>query len=302
MVDIVPGSLTFTMPREMPSGLKAKPRLFMNDTNVVCHLSEGFTAAGVPKTSFGGPGGNSLLSAVTGFAWMANADFDLDTDDAAQIAKFDFGFVQMANEGQFSVEYAGAKAPLGSIALSPSISNTTFLDTEATIAPWTRPPTQRLSRAGKGVSCLTGDHPAIMFRRTAENFHPSFSGSGAVQNHFRLIRHDMDFLTVLVKSEKATLKMDPLASFRWSVKYRFDVKYKGGKPITSIMAAFDMDQAAKIGQPSFSPDEKHIFDTRGGLLFNGLAGLKLRDAQQKGSPDRRDDPTWFLSVPKDFMT
>ena len=112
----------------------------------------------------------------------------------------------------------------------------------------------------------------------------------------------MDFITVLAQFEKKSLKVQALASFRWQLRYRFEVKYVNGSAVVRNASSIKFDPQAKIGDPGFDGDEKKIFDSRSGLFFNTVAPGKYRAALQRGSTARTESDTWFLNVPKDFFS
>jgi len=302
MVAVVPGSIKFTMPDAGLEGRKPRPALFVNSSHVVCHLTHGFNAGGVPNDEFGSVNNGSIDRAISEAAWRAKAEFRLDTSDKAEIAKFEFGFIQIMSDGQFLMQYAGARPPLGSLAISPDFQNTTYLDSNPAHTPWTLPPADREILIGDRIVCFTGDHPAFLAKRRTENFHRNFGNSAAIDNHFQLISHSMDFITVLAQFEKKSLQVQALASFRWQLRYRFDVKYVNGAPIIRNASSIKFDPQAKIGDPGFSGDEKKIFDSRSGLFFNTVAPGRYRAALQRGSSARTESDTWFLNVPRDFFT
>jgi hypothetical protein len=301
MVAVVAGSIKFTMPDAGLEGRRPRPDLFMNSSHVVCHLSHGFNAGGVPSNEFGSVNNGSIDRAISEAAWRAKAEFRLDTSDAAEIAKFEFGFIQIMFDGQFLMQYAGAKPQLGSLSIQPDFQNAFYLDSNPTHTPWTLPPADREILIGDRIICFTGDHPAFLAKRRTENFHRSFGDSAAIDNHFQFISHSMHFITVLAQFEKKTLAVQALASFRWQLKYQFEVKYLNGTPIIRNASTIKFDPAAKIGDPGFNGDEKKIFDSRSGLFFNTVAPGRYRAALQKGSSARTESDTWFLSVPKDFF-
>jgi len=302
MVAVVAGSIKFTMPDAGLEGRKPRPDLFINSSHVVCHLSHGFNSAGVPSNEFGSVNNGPIDGAIAEAAWRAKVEFRLDTKDKAEIARFEFGFIQIMFDGQFLMQYAGAKPQLGALSIRPDFQNTFYLDSNPAHTPWTLPPADREILIDDRIICFTGDHPAFLAKRRTENFHPSFANSTAIDNHVQLISHNMDFITVLAQFEKKTLKVQALASFRWQLKYRFDVKYANGTPIISNASSIKFDPQAKIGDPGLNGDEKKIFDSRSGLFFNTVAPGRYRAALQRGSSARTDSDDWFLNVPKDFFS
>ena len=205
MVAVVAGSIKFTMPDAGLEGRKPRPALFINSSHVVCHLTHGFNSAGVPNNRFGSVNDGSIDRAISEAAWRAKAEFRLDTSDKAEIAKFEFGFIQIMFDGQFLMQYAGAKPQLGSLAIAPDFQNTFYLDSNPAHTPWTLPPADREILIGDRIICFTGDHPAFLAKRRTENFHPSFGDSAAIDNHVQLISHSMHFITVLAQFEKKSL-------------------------------------------------------------------------------------------------
>lgn len=287
-VGVTPGSLK--VESHLKDGRNAVPALFMNDTQVMCHLTHGFN-----KTAA------TLDQAITDQAWRARADFQLTTANRAEIDKFDFGFIQIMFEGGFLIDYAGRKRQLGSVRISPPIQDETYLDSNVAHTPWTEDASARVNLVGDRVTCFTGDHPAFLAKRQVDNFHPSFGGSAAVQNEFFFISHRMDFITVLTQLEKATLQQEALASFRWRLHYTFEVKYRSGRPLVTSLSKLQFEPA-KLGPPTdFTPDEKKVFDSRSGKFFNTVAPLKLRAAMERNSSARDDRPEWGLTVPADFF-
>jgi hypothetical protein len=301
-VNVVPGSIKITMPKDLGDGRKPLPALFVGATSVVCHLTQGFNSAGVPNNEFGALTGGSIDTAINGPAWRAKGEFEIDTDNQPLLDQYEFGFIQIMFQGTFLLQYAGARPALGSIAMQPNFQDEHFLDSNPVHTPWTLPPNDRQIILNKRVTCFTGDHPAFLTKRRTENFHPSFAGSAAVDNHFQIILHSMHFITVLTQFDKRTLKPEPLASFRWNLKYRFDVKYLKGTPVVSSASELKFDPQAKLGTPDFNGDEKKIFEARSGNFFNTVAPPKYRAALQKGSPFRTESDDWFLNVPKDFFS
>lgn len=300
--DVIPGSVKVTMPKDRGDGRKPAPSLFMGNTAIVCHLSEGFKKERVPDTSWGAQMDGSIDSAVSREAWVAKAEFDLDTDDATLINQWDYGFIQIMYAGQFYMQYAGAKSGLGSIAIEPDFQDTHYLDSNPETTPWTRPAADRQDVAGRRVTCYTGDHPAFLTKRKQENFHDGFTGSTAIENHFQVINYSMYFLTVLTRRLKIGVnKPEPLASFRWNLRYRFEVKYLQGKPNIINNSELKFDPQAKIGEPNFNGDERKIYENTTGLFFNTSVPTRYRAALAKGSPNRKDSKTWFLNIPKDFF-
>jgi hypothetical protein len=268
---------------------------------VVCHLTQGFNSAAVPNSEFGSVTDGSIDKAISEPAWRAKAEFQLDTDDSSQIDQFEFGFIQIMFDGLFLLQYAGAKRALGAISIQPDFQNEHYLDSNPSHTPWTLPPADRQIVIGNRVTCFTGDHPAFLAKRRTENFHPTFETSAAVDNHFQFINHGMHFITVLAQFEKRTLKVEPLASFRWDLKYLFEVKYLNRAAIVSNGSILRFDPRAKVGVPDFNGDEKKIFESRSGQFFNTVAPPKYRAALQKGSPFRTESDEWFLNVPRDFF-
>jgi hypothetical protein len=302
MVAVVAGSVKFTMPDAGLEGRKPRPNLFINSSHVVCHLSHGFNPAGVPNNEFGSVNNGSIDRAISEAAWRAKAEFRLDTRDKAEIAKFEFGFIQIMFDGQFLMQYAGAKPQLGSLAIAPDFQNTTYLDSNPAHTPWTLPPADREILIDDRIICFTGDHPAFLAKRRTENFHRNFGDSAAIDNHVQFISHSMHFITVLAQFEKKSLQVQALASFRWQLKYQFEVKYVNGTPVVRNASTIKFDPQAKVGDPGFNGDEKKIFDSRSGLFFNTVAPGKYRAALQRGSTARTESDTWFLNVPRDFFT
>ena len=302
MVAVVAGSIQFTMPDAGLEGRKPRPNLFINSSHVVCHLTHGFNSGGVPNNEFGSVNNGSIDRAISEAAWRAKAEFLLDTSDKAEIAKFEFGFIQIMFDGQFLMQYAGAKPQLGSLAIAPDFQNTFYLDSNPVHTPWTLPPADREIHIDNRVICFTGDHPAFLAKRRTENFHRNFGNSAAIDNHVQLINHSMHFITLLAQFEKKSLTVQALASFRWQLKYQFEVKYANGTPIILNGSSIKFDPVAKIGDPGFNGDERKIFDSRSGLFFNTVAPAKYRAALQRGSSARTESDTWFLNVPKDFFS
>jgi hypothetical protein len=302
MVAVVAGSISFTMPDAGLEGRKPRPDLFINSSHVVCHLTHGFNAAGVPNNEFGSVNNGSIDRAVSEPAWRAKAEFRLDTRDKTEIDKFEFGFIQIMFDGQFLMQYAGARPQLGSLSIQPDFQNTFYLDSNPAHTPWTLPPDQRQILIDDRIICFTGDHPAFLAKRRTENFHPGFGNSAAIDNHVEFISHSMHFITVLAQFEKKTLQVQPIASFRWQLKYQFQLRYVNGTPVVQNGSSIKFDPQAKIGDPGFNGDEKKIFDSRSGQFFNTVAPAKYRAALQRGSSARTESDTWFLNVPKNFFT
>src|SRR6185369_13533298 len=77
-VNVVPGSVKITMPKDLKDGRKPVPALFVGATNVACHLSEGFNKAAVPNSEFGSLTDGSIDAAINGPAWRAKGEFEID--------------------------------------------------------------------------------------------------------------------------------------------------------------------------------------------------------------------------------
>ena len=119
MVAVVAGSINFTMPDAGLEGRRPRPDLFINSSHVVCHLTHGFSAAGVPNNEFGSVHNGSIDRAISEPAWRAKAEFRLDTRNKTDIDRFEFGFIQIMFDGQFLMQYAGARPQLGSLSIQP---------------------------------------------------------------------------------------------------------------------------------------------------------------------------------------
>jgi hypothetical protein len=267
----------------------AHPALFAG-ASVIAHLTKGFSPAGVAAAI---ATGNSKL-AFSGQAWTATADFKLDTADKTEIGKFEFGFIQTAFSGLFNLQYAGAKRLTGGIVISPTIQNNTFLDSEVGFTPWTKPPADRQSGAGADIQCPTGDHPSVRVAPTLDNLRTK------IPNFLFALHHTTHFTTILSKFEKATFKVEAIAHFEWTLRYAFELKWRGGKPFVAANRSTLTFSAVKPGEPG-DPDVKKIFRERSGQFYNTVVPASLVSAVTGKPPLRVDEPEWHLNVPANFF-
>jgi len=260
----------------------AKPDIDLTVDPVICNLTSSYSKGG---------GG------VVGPAWNAFAQATVSGSDPA--GDVDFGFIQFCQQGGVIVQYSGAKKPLGSIALAPTVANSTLLDSDGArnIRPWTAG-APRFKLQNSQMTCQTGDHPAARLGLKLTN-----RRTGA-DNFLQFISDTREFWTVLTKKDKsATPQNEYLAHFTWHLKYGFEFKWRSGKPIVvTRFSQLKFDKTLVKGAPT-DPDVVKLLDEKnqGGPDYNQVADRSMKDSVNAQPPIRRDEPEWFLSTPQDFF-
>ena len=204
-------------------------------------------------------------------AWTATGQVKVTVGptDAAELAKWNFGFIQFMKVNLVNLFYAGRIPSDGGILIQPHVRpalrtnlgrDSDFAITEPN-PPWTNINTSgdKTFNAAKGVASFTmGDHPHMVVDAIMRNTVTTF------RNFMFEFIDDREFVSVFT-SQDSNGKFQPLAHFRWSVRWHFQFIWKGSFGF-EIPAGFKLPSSAfrmgdvVLGEPSLPEIKKLLVD------------------------------------------
>jgi hypothetical protein len=276
----------------------AKPAPFFSPNSVFLHLTKGFSSDGIPAFLLS----RKISDVITGSAWSGTSEFNLLPPVTPASANADYGYTQIATVGRFEATYRGQRPQMGQTDVKLGLDGQTFGDWDSGNRPWVAPDAmQRQQLSGNTIVCPMQDHPNIVFPNKLFNKHPSFNSSNSIVNYLYFVNYSISLIAILCARSTTTHTMEPIQFFRWTVQWRFKVKYHRGKPKVTNMSGIHFD-TPKAGDPSLSGAERKIFDNPNSKLFNDQVPAALQLAFPTGSSSLqtfRSD--WDSDLPKDFF-
>ena len=262
---------------------------------VNAHLSNNFDA-----------GATRISGAKMGDAWHAvgKVGVGVSPGDAAELAQWNFGFIQFQKINALTLYYNGTTRSGGGLVvqvhLPPAMSRTLGRDSGAKDP---NPPWLRMGTAGtltvdiaKGVATAeTGDHPMVLVATDLQN------RKTVSANYLSQLVDDRQFVTVFSARDPQGVYTH-LAHFAWSVVWDFNFVWANSapRPRPGGPTRFKMGPVV-LGAPT-DPSVA-------GFLSNPAAGAKLGTSEQQAAlissidappPNRIDSEDPIGNYPDDF--
>lgn len=270
-----------------------------------------------------GPGGDPLVNAhlsnnfelgatsVTGGAakdaWQAVGKVGVTAGaaDAAELARWNFGFVQFQKINTLALYYNGSRRSGGGLVIEahrpPALATTSGRDCGVgdPNPPWLRVGTGGATRVdvAKGVATAeAGDHPMLLVGTKRQN------AKTASTNYLSKLIDDRQFVTVFSARDPQGVYTH-LAHFAWGVVWDFDFVWMGGQPSHVRQGPTRFTMGPVVAGPPTHPSVA-------GFLANPAAAVKLGTAEQRsalqnainGPPTRTDSEDPIGAYPDDFYT
>lgn len=277
---------------------KAKPAPFFSPNSVFLHLTNGFTSAGIPAFLLS----RNISSVITGSAWGGTSEFSLLPPITPASANADYGYTQIATFGRFEAIYRGKRPTMGQAEIRLGLDGKTFGDWDSGNRQWVAPnAAQRQQLSGDTIICPMKDHPNIVFPNKVFNKHPSFNSSKSIINYLYFVNYSISLIAILCSRNNSTRIMEPIQFFRWTIQWKFKVKYQNSVPKVTNMSFINFD-TPKAGDPGLIGAERNIFNAPGSLLFNDEVPIALNLAFATGSPSLVTFSSgWDSATPSDFF-
>jgi hypothetical protein len=266
---------------------KATPGVWKGPRNAVCHLTHGFTSTPVGT-------------------WRADDAFTLtghvkvtpgQGDTLLTLNKWQFGFIQLVRVNFLGFFYAGRIKQEGSISIlchiKPALPRAVWLDSDDKCSPWKRKVPQ-FQFVAPEVESETGDHPAVMAGWELPNSNTN------VTNFLFHIVDSREFWSVFTAIDPSGATHH-LAHFHWSIRHDVLFRWRGGNPdVRTTQSSFDLHENIK-GRPK-DPDLQALLTNPVGPQYNPSIQQAIEQSMKSGqTPNRHDNPQWFVNVPNDFF-
>lgn len=257
------------------------PGVFIGPRTAVCHLTHGFTSTPigtwVAADAFKVTGRIKVTPGLTPNNWK-------------------FGFIQVVRLNFMGFFYAGRIKREGSISIlchiKPALPKAVWLDSDDQSSPWTHN-VPRFQFVAPEVKSETGDHPAAIAGWEQPNANTN------VTNFLFHIVDSRDFWSVFTAIDPSGA-IHHLAHFHWSVRYDVSFCWRGGNPVVrKTQSSFDPHENIK-GRPK-DPDLQALLTKPVGPHYNPSMEQAIQQSMTSGqTPNRHDNPQWFVNVPNDF--
>ncbi len=267
------------------------------DLLVNAHLSNNFDA-----------GATSITGAAAGEAWHAvgKVGVGVGPGDAAELAQWNFGFLQFQKINALTLYYNGATRNGGGLVVQahfpPALGRASGRDS-GTLDP--NPPWLRVGTAGtltvdvaKGVATAeTGDHPMVLVGSRRQN------AKTASTNYLSQLVDDRQFVTVFSARDPQGVYTH-LAHFAWSVVWDFNFVWVDSEPRPRRGGPTRFTMGPVVLGPPTDPSVT-------GFLANPAAAVKLGTSEQRAAllsainappPNRIDSEDPIGAYPDDFYT
>jgi hypothetical protein len=257
----------------------------------------------MPNTTTGTPG-----IGTAAFAWSATGEVGVTAgpSDAAELAKWNFGFIQFQKVKRVNLFYAGNVRSDGGIAiqvhLPPALASTHGRDcatsTDAN-APWMFPGTtgDKTFNAPRGVAvCPTGDHPQLGANPILMNTKTGF------RNFLFHLIDDREFVSVFSASDPDG-NFQHFAHFDWSVLWEFRFIWRPGTvPLAIREGSTSFKMGSVVKGPPTKPEIQSFLNNLGSARRLGTPDLTgaIR-AAVIGPPNRVDTEERFGIIPPNFF-
>lgn len=272
----------------------ARPGVFIRGSDVICHLSQGFS----PNSPDG----------VVGYAFDAFGQLNVTLAPSDALTGWEFGFIQLARATSVEFSYAGKTSNEGSIAikmhLPPALRQNVLLDSDKSFSPWTRGAPRWSDSAPSAPPCYrrvispTGDHPALKAKLTLTN------DKRKTQNFILKIVDDRDFWSMFCAKDHFG-RLTYLAHFKFGVRYDVTFIWVKGYPRVFLNNSYFRPPVVGKGAPLDLVVLPHLglVANPNGPLFNDEIRQAIRRSIVGGKPpNRADNPQWFSDVPIFFYT
>jgi hypothetical protein len=265
----------------------ATPGVWKGPRNAVCHLTQGFTSTPI-----------GTWRADDAFSLTGHVKVTPGQDDTLlTLNKWQFGFIQFVRLNFLGFFYAGRTKQEGSISIlchiKPALPRAVWLDSDDKYSPWTRKE-PRFQFVAPEIKSETGDHPAATAGWELPNSNTN------VTNFLFHIVDSRDFWSVFTAIDPSGATHH-LAHFHWSVRYDVLFRWRGGNPdVRETQSSFDPHENIK-GRPK-DPDLQALLTNPVGLQYNDIIKQAIQQSMTSGqTPNRHDNPQWFVNVPNDFF-
>jgi hypothetical protein len=278
------------------------PTGLTSDPVVNAHLTNNFT----PGTA--GPTGAQVKDAWT---ITGTVSVSAGPGDAAELAKWQFGFIQFQKINALNLYYNGQSRSQGGILITaqipPALSNNPGRD-HADKDP--NPPFMRVGTAGnltvdttKGLATAeVGDHPMLLAKTKMMNDKTGYT------NYLAQLVDNRDFVTAFVARDPAGT-YQYLSHVAWILVWNYTFTWKGGLPIKSKVTAggkggvgtnFDMTEAT--GKPTQTWVQKMLTDPAAVAKLGTAEQNAALKAAVNGPPTRQDFPDPVGHFPDNFFS
>ncbi|HKB02740.1 MAG TPA: hypothetical protein VKD90_11000 [Gemmataceae bacterium] len=273
---------------------KAVPDLYVfpsgntPDPVVNAHLTNKYTA---------GTSGPAGAQADDAFSITGTVNVTADPGDAAELAKWHFGFLQFQKINALNLYYNGAYRSQGGLLIAahhaPGMSNNPGRDHAKGDA---NKPFVKVDTAGnlrvdvaKGLATsVAGDHPMLLVTATRTN---NKTGN---TNYLAQLVDNRDFVTAFVARDPAGT-YHFLSHVEWTVIWNYTFTWKGGMPIKTKVTAggagatvFDI-KTEVAGKPTQKWVQKMLADpSAAAKLGTDEQHAALKAAANGGPPNRED--------------
>ena len=265
----------------------AKSGVWLGPRNAVCHLTQGFKSTPI-----------GAWSADDAFTLTGHVKVTPGQDDTLlTLSKWQFGFIQLVRVNFMGFFYAGRIKQEGSISIlghiKPALPRAVWLDSDDRYSPWTRKE-PRFQFLAPEIKSETGDHPIVSAGWEQPNSNTN------VTNFLFHIVDNREFWSVFTAIDPSGTTHH-LAHFHWSVRRDVLFRWRGGKPdVRATQSSFDPLENIK-GRPK-DPDLQALLTNPVGPQYNPSIRQAIDQSMTSGqTPNRRDNPQWFVNVPNDFF-